>query len=35
MAINFINGLVFNATRGKANPSLVDQVLKELIDKKG
>ncbi|MDG2167925.1 MAG: Asp-tRNA(Asn)/Glu-tRNA(Gln) amidotransferase subunit GatB [Opitutales bacterium] len=34
-AINFLKGQVMKATRGKANPSLVDQVLKELIDKKG
>ncbi|MCZ6672654.1 MAG: Asp-tRNA(Asn)/Glu-tRNA(Gln) amidotransferase subunit GatB [Verrucomicrobia bacterium] len=34
-AINFLKGQVMKATRGKANPALVDQVLKELIDKKG
>ena len=34
-AINFLKGQVMKATRGKANPALVDQVLKALIDKKG
>jgi aspartyl-tRNA(Asn)/glutamyl-tRNA(Gln) amidotransferase subunit B len=34
-AINFLKGQVMKATRGNANPALVDQVLKELIDKKG
>ncbi|MCB1121877.1 MAG: Asp-tRNA(Asn)/Glu-tRNA(Gln) amidotransferase subunit GatB [Verrucomicrobiae bacterium] len=34
-AINFLKGQVMKATRGKANPALVDKVLKELIDKKG
>jgi aspartyl-tRNA(Asn)/glutamyl-tRNA(Gln) amidotransferase subunit B len=34
-AINFLKGQVMKASRGKANPSLVDRVLKELIDKKG
>lgn len=34
-AINFLKGQVMKATRGKANPALVDKVIKELIDKKG
>jgi aspartyl-tRNA(Asn)/glutamyl-tRNA(Gln) amidotransferase subunit B len=34
-AINFLKGQVMKASRGKANPVLVDQVLKQLIDKKG
>ncbi|MBH53697.1 MAG: Asp-tRNA(Asn)/Glu-tRNA(Gln) amidotransferase GatCAB subunit B [Opitutaceae bacterium] len=34
-AINFLKGQVMKATRGKANPALVDQMLKALIDKKG
>ena len=34
-AINFLKGQVMKASRGKANPALVDKVLKELIDKKG
>ena len=34
-AINFLKGRVMRATRGKANPALVDQLLKELIAKKG
>lgn len=33
-AINFLKGQVMKASRGKANPALVDKVLKELIDKK-
>ena len=32
-AINFLKGQVMKASRGKANPALVDKVLKELIDK--
>lgn len=33
-AINFLKGQVMKATGGKANPALVDEVLRELIDKK-
>jgi aspartyl-tRNA(Asn)/glutamyl-tRNA(Gln) amidotransferase subunit B len=33
-AINFLKGQVMKVSRGKANPALVDKMLKELIDKK-
>jgi aspartyl-tRNA(Asn)/glutamyl-tRNA(Gln) amidotransferase subunit B len=33
-AINFLKGQVMKASRGKANPALVDKMLEELIDKK-
>lgn len=33
-AINFLKGQVMKASRGKANPALVDKMLKELINKK-